>query len=303
VGVRISAVICTRNREAYLRKALRSLTDQTLAQELYEIIVVNNGSEDNTKEVVFEFSDVPNLRYLYEPVIGVSRARNTAWRKARGSYVAFLDDDAVACRTWLEKYIEMFETFKPSPGSVGGKCEAIWEAPQPHWLSVKMLGYLSIIDWSDVPIILNKEQWLSVCNMAVRRELLEAAGGFREDLDRQGNKLRTGGETYLLQRLDSWGHCSVYHPEIVVGHHVPRSRLTKSWFRQRAYWQGLSDAIMLHKNGQRSCGLGARLALIRIALSLLRSFPMVVGSNAAARFRRQCQLVEAMGYIVGLCAS
>jgi len=297
MSVRISAVVCTHNRAAYLRRALQSLVGQTLDQELHEIIVVDNGSQDNTKQVVGEFSAVPNLRYLDEPLIGLSRARNTAWRNAQGEYVAYLDDDAVACPEWLAKFLDVFETFVPRPGSVGGKCEPIWEAPKPDWLSDKMLGYLSIFHWSDVPIILNEQQWLSACNIAYPKELLQAAGGFREDLGRQGNKLRAGGEDYLRQQLDSWGCCSVYHPEIVVGHHISPSRLTKRYFRRMAYWMGLSNAIMLDPGGRLSLTLRARLALTRIGWALPRLFLMLIATSSAARFRRQCQVLEATGYV------
>ena len=300
MSVRISAVVCTHNRAGYLRKALQSLVDQTLAPWEYEIIVVDNGSQDNTKQVVSEFSAVPNLRYLYEPVIGLSRARNTGWRNARGMYVAYLDDDAIAYPTWVAKFLEVFETFEPTPGSVGGECEPIWDAPKPAWLSDKMVGYLSILHWSDVPIILNEVQWLSACNIAYPRELLQAAEGFREDLGRQGDELRAGAEDYLRQQLDSWGLCSVYHPEIVVRHHISRSRLTKRWFRERAYWQGLSDAIMINPDGRLSRFVRARLALTKIGWSLARLFLTLVATNSAARFRRQCQVLETVGYVSGL---
>ena len=300
MGIRISAVVCTHNRAAYLRKALQSLVDQTLSQELYEIIVVDNGSNDGTKEIVGEFSDFTNLHYLYEPVLGLSRARNTGWSNAKGELIAFLDDDAVACPGWLAKFLEVFDSYEPRPGSVGGKCEAIWEAPQPKWLSDDMLRHLAILHWSDVPIVLNEKQRLAGCNMALPRELLKKAGGFLEDLGRRGNSLRTGEESYLRQQLDHLGLCSVYHPEIVVGHHVPASRLTKRWFRQRAYWQGVSDAIMLKQEGHLSFALRARQTLKSIGWVLPRLLLMFVSTGSAARFRRQCQVLEAMGLIRGL---
>ncbi|MBM3134679.1 MAG: glycosyltransferase family 2 protein [Chloroflexi bacterium] len=300
MSVRISAVVCTHNRAAYLRKALQSLVDQTLPQELYEIIVVDNGSQDNTKQVVGEFYAMPNLRYLYEPVIGLSRARNTGWRNARGEYVAYLDDDAVACPWWLAKFLNVLETFEPSPGSVGGKCEPIWEAPKPDWLSDNMLYDLSLLHWSDVPIILDERQHLAGCNIAYPRKLLQAVGGFREDLGRQGNNLRTNEENHLRQQLVSLGHCSVYHPEILVGHHVSPSKLTKKWFREKAYWQGLSDCCVLNPDGRLPLAIRARLALARISWALPRLLLMLVASNSAKRFKRQCQVIESMGYVAGL---
>ncbi len=300
MSVRISAVICSHNRAGYLRKAIQSLVDQTLAPGVYEIIVVDNGSQDNTKEVVNDFSHVPNLRYLYEPIIGLSRARNTGWRNARGEYIALLDDDAVARPGWLAKFLDVFETSEPSPGAVGGRIDPIWEAPRPEWLSDKLLGYLSIYHWSDIPIVVNERQWLSACNIAYPRELLQTVGGFREDLGRQGTKLVANAENYLREQLDSRGLCSVYHPQIVVGHHVSPPRLTKKWFRERAYWQGVSDALMLTAPDGIRVPLRAWLVARRIGWTVPRSLLMLIATSPAARFRRQCQVLEAMGYVSGL---
>src|SRR4051812_37764690 len=130
--IRISAIIPTYNRDAYLGKAIQSLVDQTLATEQYEILVIDNCSTDHTREIVCnEFGHVPNLRYIYEPVQGLNQARNTGWRQARGELVAFLDDDAIANSEWLEKILMVFETVKPIPGCVGGQVEGIWETERP----------------------------------------------------------------------------------------------------------------------------------------------------------------------------
>jgi glycosyltransferase involved in cell wall biosynthesis len=301
--LQISAVVATRNRASYLRKALKSLAHQTLPKESYEIIVADNASQDDTKLVVSEFSNLPNLHYVYEPNIGVSRARNTAWRQAQGAYVAFLDDDAVACPEWLAKFLEAFETFTPRPGLVGGKCEPIWEAPQPDWLSDKMLGYLSIVHWSEVPVILDKDKWLSVCNMAVPVTVLRKAGGFREDLGRQGDSLRANPEIYLREQIESWGLRAVYHPETVVGHHISEARLTKRWFRKRAYWQGLSNTIMMYP-GNRPSNLAKAGQTVREIAWLLPRLPLAILSpSPAARFRRKCQVLKSIGYISGLWKS
>ena len=302
MSVRISAVVCTHNRATYLRTALQSLVSQTLDRHCYEIIVVDNASTDGTREVVGEFSDVPGLRYLYEPVAGISPARNTGWRNARGEYVAYLDDDAVASPGWLAKLLDVFEAHEPTPGCVGGKVEPIWEARRPDWLADGMLGYLAIIHWSDVPVVIDQEQWLSGCNMACPRELLRLVGGFRGELGRQGTSLRTNEENHLRQQLDSLGRCSLYHPEVVVRHHVSASRLTRKWFRERAWWQGVSDATMLCLGSDKGPSLGTRMRLTfgKIGWALPRSVLMLVGTSPGARFRRQCQVLEAIGYVSGL---
>jgi len=302
MDVRISAVVCTHNRASYLRKALGSLASQTLPHELYEIIVVDNASTDGTREVADEFADVPGLHYLYEPVLGSSRSRNRGWRGAQGEYIAYLDDDAVASPEWLEKLLDVFDSFEPTPGCVGGKVEAIWEVPRPDWLHDGLLGRLSIFDWSDVPVVVGEQEWLSGCNIAFPREVLRALGGFREDLGREGTSLRGNDDIDMRHRLDSLGRRCVYHPEIVVDHHASAERLTKRWFRQAAYWQGISTAIMLHSESGRRPPLGvrARLTLGMIGWALPRLALMLVATNPAARFRRQCQVLEAVGQISGL---
>ena len=205
---------------------------------------MDNASEDATPDVIREFSDMPQLRSIYEPILGLSRARNTAWQNAHGTYVAYLDDDAVASRRWLESYLEVFERVKPTPGSVGGKCEPIWEVPQPDWLADQMLTSLSVYDWSDTPITLNEDQWISGCNIAFPLQVLEEVGGFREDLGRNGNKLLSGEETFLRRQLDARGYTSVYHPKIAVGHHISPQRLTSP---------GFAAMPMAQANRQPSC--------------------------------------------------
>ena len=300
MDVMISALICTRNRADYLRRAIRSLVDQTLPQDCYEIIVVDNASEDATADVIREFGDVPTLRSIYEPVLGLSRARNTAWQNARGIYVAYLDDDAVACRQWLESYLEVFQWSKPTPGSVGGKCEPIWEAPQPDWLADQMLTSLSVYDWSDTPITLDEDQWISGCNIAFPVQVLKEMGGFREDLGRKGKKLLSGEETYLRRQLDAHGYQTVYDPKITVGHHISPQRLNKPWFRQHAYGTGQSAAVMLKAESTVPAGRRINLSVRKMLWTAPRAAMMLVGRHPADRFRREYQVLETLGYLHGL---
>src|SRR3989337_3554689 len=104
----ISAIICTHNRVEYLTKAIQSLVDQNIPKSKYEIIVVDNCSTDSTREVVEKFSSKSNIRYIYEPTLGANKARNTGWRNARGKYIAYLDDDAIASPVWLCRILQGF---------------------------------------------------------------------------------------------------------------------------------------------------------------------------------------------------
>jgi len=132
VNTEVSVVICTLDRPHYLRLATQSVVSQALARDRYELLIVDNGSTDETERMIrTEFGSVPNLRYIREPILGLSRARNTGWTQASGEFVAYLDDDAVAVPYWLEKILHVFETVRPMPGCVGGRIEPLWEVTPP----------------------------------------------------------------------------------------------------------------------------------------------------------------------------
>ena len=302
--IHISAVVCTLNRVDYLRKALQSLVDQTLPKERYEILVVDNGSTDDTKSVVCaEFKGVSNVRYVCEPALGLSHARNAGWRNATGKYVAYLDDDAVASPRWLERILDVFETVKPQPGGVGGKVEPVWEAPRPQWLSDAMVPYLTVVSWSDAPTILAENQWLAGANMGFPRALLEAVGGFFVGLDRKGSKLLSMGDVVLQRELESKGYRCFYHPAIEVKHHLPPSRLTKGWFARRSYWQGVSDAVVLVHQSKPTASKRFRMGFSiarRELLSWRKLLTVTTSSDSPDRFALKCFFISRFGYVLGL---
>ena len=105
---RISAIICTHNRDTYLGAAIDSLLAQDFAGD-FEVVVVDNGSSDRTVQVVEQRSHNPRLKYIFEPIIGLSVARNTGARVAGGDILAYLDDDAVASYRWLHVLYSAYE--------------------------------------------------------------------------------------------------------------------------------------------------------------------------------------------------
>jgi len=114
----VSVVIITLNRAEWLKDALISLTKQSRSPD--EVVVVDNGSTDHTKEIALSFSDRLPLKYVLESVRGIPFARNTGVRNATGDIVAFIDDDSVADENWL-KYIEIPFIKDPHIGAVGGE--------------------------------------------------------------------------------------------------------------------------------------------------------------------------------------
>ena len=249
---RISAVICTHNRSDLLALALESLCHQSLPMEDYEVLVIDNASTDDTEAVARSFCDRRvHFTYVSEPLLGLSKARNRSLREARGHYVAYLDDDAVAEPEWLEAILAAFREAEPEPSCVGGKTLPNWQAPRPRWLHDVHMEALSIIDWSDEAFFVEPPRFLVGANIAFDRALALELGGFNEDLGRFGKALRSGEETDLINRIRATGRLIYYTPKAVVSHLVSRTRLTKAWHFERAKWQGISDGLERRGRGWR----------------------------------------------------
>ena len=302
---RISILVCTRNRAAYLRRALESVVAQTLPADAFETLVIDNGSTDDTNAVAESFAAAARVRYLHEPAVGLCHARNTGWRAAQADYVAYLDDDAVAEPRWLEETLKTFETVQPQPGCVGGRVDPAYEAPRPGWLSDDLSLGLTIVNWPGEahPIRDLRVEWLVGANIAFPRRVLEQLGGFHPALDRSGTQMLSSGDVYLQRLILEAGYPCYYQPRAAVRHLVPAGRLTKRWFVSRYYWQGVSDAVMeiLH---DRPSGSARRRSALGRAAKLLRSprqmADLLVPTSDPERFTKKCWALIAVGHITGL---
>ena len=299
----ISTIICTHNRAKCLARALDSVIAQDLPGEFFEIVVVDNGSTDGTRDVVARHA--PRVRYVLEPAIGLSRARNTGWREARADFVALLDDDAEAEPGWLGAVLNAFTSVAPAPACVGGRVDPQWESPRPAWLSDKLLLSLTVADWTDIPHAITDltSEWLVGANIAFRRDVLERLGGFPASLGRHGSRLLSGEEIYLQTLLIHEGRTCWYEPKARVRHRVPANRLSPSWFRRRYFAQGLSDAAMwrLARNGSSDSPLGLAA---RQAMPIVRSGfglrGMLRAPDDADEFTDHCGVLWRLGYVAGL---
>ena len=102
----LSVIICTYNRADFLKQVLESLQSQTLPQSEFEIILIDDGSSDNTGETVRSFQAFLPLKYFYQGNAGLASAKNHGIFAARGRIVLFLDDDDIAAPTLLEEHVK-----------------------------------------------------------------------------------------------------------------------------------------------------------------------------------------------------
>ena len=102
----LSVILNTYNRAPFLQSALDSLTTQTLRTHNFEVIVIDDGSSDNTKEIVLSFSNKLNIRYFYQQNSGIASARNHGIYAAIGKILFFFDDDDIAAPDLLAQHLK-----------------------------------------------------------------------------------------------------------------------------------------------------------------------------------------------------
>lgn len=251
----ISAIICTHNRDNYLGAAIDSLLLQDFAQG-FEVLIIDNGSKDNTKQVVEERLDNARLKYIYEPVLGLSVARNTGAKASSGEILAYLDDDAVASEGWLQVLYEAYQS-NPKLGIAGGKVTLLWPAKTnpPRWLSPGLASNLGAYDLgSSIVSIKNPGLTPRGLNYSIRRSFLDEIGGFDTNLGRVGKNLLSNEELQMTELALEKGWEVAYLPDALVAHNVSPERLKRSWFLSRGWWQGISECYREQLAGKADTG-------------------------------------------------
>jgi glycosyltransferase involved in cell wall biosynthesis len=267
----MTVVIPTRDRPELLADCLASLDAQTARTGEWEVLVVDDGSDEPLAPVV-ERAAAEGLpaRCLRQDKAGLNAARNRGVSDSSGEIVAFLDDDTLVSPNWAEAVDRGFE--RSGCDALGGRTILKLEdgGEFPRWLTQGRLGYLSSYDLGDHPRSVSEPPFPVGANFAVRRDALTAMEGFAQGLDRVGNELISNGEFEFLRRLVAGGGHILYWPEAEVAHRVPRERLTKEWFRRRAHAQGVSDV--------RTNGVAGPypLQLAREAVFASRAAPILV---------------------------
>lgn len=240
----ISVIICTYNRGQLLKKTLLSFNGMRSAID-FEIIVVDNNSKDDTKNVVdecklmLELEDI-SVKYILEKNQGLSIARNTGLKHASADIVAFLDDDAIPSSTWLSSIKHTFINY-PYISAIGGIVEPIFETEKPEWLSGKLEHLYTIINLGESMRKYPKRFYPVGANMAFRKSVFDEVK-FPEHLGRQGTTLLSGEETWVFSQLIKKGYQVYYVPQMKIKHFISKERLSEDWILKRYYFEGRSKA-------------------------------------------------------------
>jgi glucosyl-dolichyl phosphate glucuronosyltransferase len=299
--VSITVILCTYNRCKTLATALNSVAvaAYTLPTWLeWEVIVVDNNSTDQTRNVVEDFCRrLPGrFRYVLEPNQGVSHARNAGIRESRGDVLAFMDDDVTVDPAWLWNLTAALHSGEWK--GTGGRVIPVWKTKPPSWLSTKgpyALAPFVAFDLGSEAGPLTEPPFGA--NMAFRKEMFEKYGGFRTDLGRCGNNLLSNEDTEFGRRLLLGGERLRYEPSALMYHPVYESRIQKKYLLRWWFGKGRADIAEL---GIRQ---GTKWFLGGIPLYLLRrlvgwTVRWMIAINTSKRFSCKLNVWNITGQIL-----
>jgi glycosyltransferase involved in cell wall biosynthesis len=225
----VSVVICSYNRATYIGGALDSLYQQTASKDNFEVIVVDNNSTDDTEQVVAKWraeNEEGHFRYSTETNQGASFARNTGAAAAKGQWLCFMDDDAVATPSYIENIIQHIHT-KPEAIGFGGRIIPKYIPSEPKWMSYYVSSLVGNFDYAPNACAFENGKYPIESNMIVKKDIYESIGGFNTALPGVVGTLRIGGEgKELFYKILALGHTIYYDPSICVHHVVEVKKLT-----------------------------------------------------------------------------
>jgi glycosyltransferase involved in cell wall biosynthesis len=206
----VSVIICTHDRAKLLRRALRSLARQTLAPDQFEVIVVDDGSQDDTAQVCDALrSELANLRYVTTGAnIGLAAARNVGVAAAGGDYILFTDDDCIAQSDWVERMRARLGKEAIVAGAVG--------TPSRPYLKLchnvaQFYGFMPCHEPGP-------KRFIAGANMGFRRSILDELPGFDQSL-------RYGEDIALILQAQGRGYRPCFAPDAIVTHDPERTHL------------------------------------------------------------------------------
>jgi glycosyltransferase involved in cell wall biosynthesis len=267
----------------------------------FEVLVVDSASPPAEAEAIAGLATDAGVRLLRTGEPGLSLARNLGLAEAAGSWVAFLDDDAVPEPGWAAALLDRIAALPENAAALGGRILPAWEAPLPGWWPPSLRGVLTIIEWEgsgEVGVDLPEGVDIYGANMAFAAAPLREVGGFSETLGRVGDRLLSGEEVEVVASLRARGFRAFYEGAAAVRHSIQRERLRPGWLLSRLLWQGATDALRdrAGKNGRKS----GHARLLGAAARLLVQAPLLLWPpTSSALLRARCGAAYNLGYLRG----
>lgn len=259
---KLSLIIPTCNRGKNLDQLFASITELNIEKCFIEILLIDNASTDNTKQICFDFIEQHgdlDIRYFYEPVPGLLSGRHLGATEAKTEIFCFLDDDVELNPDWAKSILQILSERQDIDLLTGPNLPK-YEVEPPTWLNDfwqttpyggKHCGELSLLDLGE-QIVEIDAIWVWGLNFIIRRPAYEKLRGFHPDVIPQKIQFLQGdGETGLSIKANEAGMKSLYHYKVMLYHLVPKFRLTPEYFEKRYFYQGIADSYtaLRYQNG------------------------------------------------------
>jgi L-malate glycosyltransferase len=242
----LTVLLATRNRGRILADVLESFCHLRPPMSGWKLVVVDNGSTDETPQVLESFTDRLPLHALNEPKLGKNAALNAGLNWVEGDLAVFTDDDVFPHDDWLIELREAADTH-PWYSMFGGAIVPRWETGPPAWISWVVESRYTDSKVNDIrggpvytitdPLLMDgpvAPELIFGPNMAIRTSVFRAGMRFDSCIGPRGSSYPMGSETELLLRLNRQGHKGWHVRKAVVEHLVREEQLEKAWILQRA---------------------------------------------------------------------
>ncbi|MEO0684710.1 MAG: glycosyltransferase [Cyanobacteria bacterium J06649_11] len=220
----VSIIIPVYNDTDRLILCLRALHIQSYPKDLFEIIVVDNASEEKVVDIVSR--EFPNILLLEEPLKGSYAARNKGIQHAKGDIFVFTDSDCIPNPDWLEKGVKRLQQ-EPDCGLISGRIDVFYKHEEyPTFIELYEKGVAFPQE-----LYIAKYHFSATANMFTYRRILDAVGVFNKDL-------KSGGDHEWGNRVFNAGFPLIYADDVCIKHPARRT------------WQELSIKIDRVSKGQ-----------------------------------------------------
>lgn len=282
-----SVVVCTRNQGVKLARMLASMAAMTPPDVAWEVVVVDNGSDDATAATIAGFADRLPIRRVWEPRAGLSHARNAGVAAAAGRYIAWTDDDVLVAPGWLAAFCAAFAAH-PDAALFAGRITPVLEPPTPDWFRAALpdLHYLlAARDFGPlaVPLAIAGERLPFGASFAVRtaeqRQFL-----YDPDLGVAPGRRRGGEESAVAAAILAAGHSGWWVPGAEVEHLIASDRQTTTYIGH--YYAAMGEAWARDADGPGLTRLKVAAGTLRLAAARAIGHPAWVRWLASLSFHR-----------------
>lgn len=300
-GLDVSVVFATRNRAEQLRETLASYEKLDTQALQWELVVINNGSSDDTLQVLETYANRLPLRWLSVAEPGQNRARNAALDSIRSHLVVFTDDDVLPEPNYLNAYVEACARW-PNDAIFGACVCPAFPAEAPGWMTRPDFEFSSTAFARYAPAesegVVSRHPYGP--SFAILRKVI-ADRRFNEDLGPQTGSYAMGGEGAFLRALAEHGHRYIYVPSACVRHVVRPEQVSEAWLLSRARKKGRGQFYLSEKRYAERIKLGGVpfklwLAVVRGALRYRLSC-LMTPVGAESRIKRGIDYMLRAGLI------